>query len=471
MLAPQVYEFNRNLGRQGGPTMSPLRRAVDVAGKTALGLGAIAGAAYLGKQFLTPGAGSSDGAETPGPEGVTKLLPPAAGEISTGVSMGAPAPTAPVQRGITTEQKIAALGKAKASPRPRGYREDVEADVYDTGVMDAYVQHQWQSHRRNVSERVQEYLTQVPSSFGGLEIDNEVDLGPVAESVISDPGAQTVRASGDITPPTTSQRYNQTLLPKQTAAVRTAEGLSSAKPTYTPIEDKPVTQSEVIGTQQSFSPGSEMEMVGEDTARKAEAFRKSATYAAMQKQYPGMETIESPSQPASSAPVVLTGVKPAPSVRPTSAVAVKAEPSAAPREMPSPIQGARSSEVRELDALLARSMAGKSPEERMSVRDQMLAKKYGSSPDVAPKVETPTVIKAEPTGESVRFAREAARGVSRMGLMARQEAGRSATASRAMFGKEEQGPTMTEASGELADPRVMREMLRRPAPAAIPNFL
>jgi hypothetical protein len=58
-----------------------------------------------------------------------------------------------------------------------------------------------------------------------------------------------------------------------------------------------------------------------------------------------------------------------------------------------------------------------------------------------------------------------------MGLMARQEAGRSATASRAMFGKEEQGPTMTEASGELADPRVMREMLRRPAPAAIPNFL
>ena len=46
-LAPQVYEFNRNLGRRGGPEVSPLRRAVDVVGKAALAAGALAGAAAV----------------------------------------------------------------------------------------------------------------------------------------------------------------------------------------------------------------------------------------------------------------------------------------------------------------------------------------------------------------------------------------------------------------------------------------
>ena len=31
-LAPQVYEFNKTIGRRGGPDMSPMRRAVDVVG-------------------------------------------------------------------------------------------------------------------------------------------------------------------------------------------------------------------------------------------------------------------------------------------------------------------------------------------------------------------------------------------------------------------------------------------------------
>lgn len=46
-LAPEVYSYTRNIGRQGGPTMSPIRRAVDVAGKVALGAGLLAGASYL----------------------------------------------------------------------------------------------------------------------------------------------------------------------------------------------------------------------------------------------------------------------------------------------------------------------------------------------------------------------------------------------------------------------------------------
>lgn len=46
-LAPEVYSYTRQIGRQGGPNMSPVRRAVDVVGKAALAAGAIAGAGYL----------------------------------------------------------------------------------------------------------------------------------------------------------------------------------------------------------------------------------------------------------------------------------------------------------------------------------------------------------------------------------------------------------------------------------------
>lgn len=56
-LAPHVYEYTRNIN-QGRP-MSGVRKLVDVAGKAALGLGALAGAAYLGQRFLGDDGGSS----------------------------------------------------------------------------------------------------------------------------------------------------------------------------------------------------------------------------------------------------------------------------------------------------------------------------------------------------------------------------------------------------------------------------
>ena len=43
--------------------MSPIRQAIDVIGKTALGLGALAGAAYLGKEHL--GKTSKEETEAP----------------------------------------------------------------------------------------------------------------------------------------------------------------------------------------------------------------------------------------------------------------------------------------------------------------------------------------------------------------------------------------------------------------------
>ena len=50
-LAPEVYSYTRSIGRQGGPTMGPVRRTVDVIGKAALAAGALAGAGYLVSKY------------------------------------------------------------------------------------------------------------------------------------------------------------------------------------------------------------------------------------------------------------------------------------------------------------------------------------------------------------------------------------------------------------------------------------
>ena len=50
-LAPEVYSYTRRIGRQGGPTMGPVRRTVDVIGKAALAAGALAGAGYLASKY------------------------------------------------------------------------------------------------------------------------------------------------------------------------------------------------------------------------------------------------------------------------------------------------------------------------------------------------------------------------------------------------------------------------------------
>lgn len=286
-LAPQVYEFNRSIGRRGGPSVSPVRRAVDVVGKAALAAGALAGAAYLGTKYL----GGEEG------------------------------------------------------------------------------------------------------SFGRLELDDEPQVPPNPGTYGTNPMSSVAQASGDITPPTTADRFNQDLIANQTSEVQQAKGLSSIQPTTNLIEAKPVTQSEVIGSQQHFSPGTEEEMLGQGAAEKAAAFRKSRAYSVMQQQYPGLqdgseELIGGQFTSEVSAPTAtLTGVQPSPAIRVVEPSVVQQESPVAAMVTPSqaPVtasvgvpSGVSPREIADLDATLARAMSQHTPEHRASVRDQMLAKKYPS---------------------------------------------------------------------------------------------
>lgn len=147
-LAPEVYSFTRNIGRQGGYQPSGIRRAIDVIGKTALAAGAIAGAAYLGKQ------------------GFDKLM----------------------------------MDDEPGVPTP-------------------------------------------------------------------DYSSSAVRSeSTDVTPPTTSDRYAQDVVPHQTAVMQQLRGTSPAKPTVVDSEEKPATQSQVIGSSQTFGPGDELQQLSRTEA-------------------------------------------------------------------------------------------------------------------------------------------------------------------------------------------------------------
>jgi hypothetical protein len=239
-------------------------------------------------------------------------------------------------------------------------------------------------------------------SFGKLSLDDEPEVPVTGHPVGANPMSTVVQTSGDITPPTPSARFGPT----------------------SPIEAKPATQSEVIGSQQHFSPGSEEEMLGQGAAERAAAFRKSKAYAVMQKQYPGLsesgeELIGDSSSQAMIEPVRTTVVTE--EVRTPSRVRVASpEPveelvqvteAARPREYAPPALvgtkgGPSAQEVRELDTLLSQSMARHSPEQRMQVRDQMLAKKY------APVESEVVVTPVQPT--PVRVAKDVAQKSARV---------------------------------------------------------
>ena len=336
-LAPEVYSYTRNIGRQDGPTMGPIRRVVDVAGKVALGAGLLAGASYLAT---------------------------------------------------------------------KGYEK--------------------------------------------LNLDNEPDIVPTVVEEIPNVNSQAARASADVTPPTTSDYYNQDVVPHQTSAVQALRGTTAQKPTLGSIEQKPATQSEVIGSQQHFTPGTEEqqlassaqpspsvrdqaeELIGRVSASQVAKFRQSPSYAAAVKSAGTEELIgdTTPYVEPSPQPAVISGpVRMTPQTRvavvkeesPIAEMATVATPvtvtSPAPQQrIAAPVGGASSSEIRELDQLLSRSHARHTPEQRIDLRNQLLAKKYGGGETLVEspaQAETSTIITTRQP-QPVRVASEVSAPAARI---------------------------------------------------------
>lgn len=92
-----------------------------------------------------------------------------------------------------------------------------------------------------VKEGAQDISSRVSSFLGGLGGQET-------------PNANITRTSGDITPPTTGQRYQQEQVPSATQTIQQAKGAQVGAPEKTILETKPVTESEIISTSQTFGP-------------------------------------------------------------------------------------------------------------------------------------------------------------------------------------------------------------------------
>jgi hypothetical protein len=77
-------------------------------------------------------------------------------------------------------------------------------------------------------------------SFGKLSLDDEPEVPVTGHPVGANPMSTLVQTSGDITPPTTSDRFGQDVVENQTYEVQQAKGLSQAKPTT--VQSKPSLQ-------------------------------------------------------------------------------------------------------------------------------------------------------------------------------------------------------------------------------------
>lgn len=110
-----------------------------------------------------------------------------------------------------------------------------------------------QTAETTVRENAKNIGNRVSSFLGGLGGGRTVD-------------PDVIRNSGDVTPPTTAQRYNQDAIPNATQQVQVAKGAptgSALEATLPPTSEsysvKPVTESDVITSSQTFGPRSAYE--------------------------------------------------------------------------------------------------------------------------------------------------------------------------------------------------------------------
>jgi hypothetical protein len=105
---------------------------------------------------------------------------------------------------------------------------------------------------RTAASTVKQHATNIGSRVSGF-------LGGLGVARAAD--SDVIRNTGDVTPPTTAQNYKQAEVPAATQSIQVAKGAATGSPaeaTLPPTTEsytvKPVTESDVITTNQSFSP-------------------------------------------------------------------------------------------------------------------------------------------------------------------------------------------------------------------------
>jgi len=290
MLAPQVYQFNRQLAQGRNPLQSAaesISSTIDTVGKTALGLGLATGETLLGVKALRnlPDRGtenkSSDTAEDP--LAYLKSTTTSSGgyiptEISSPAAASAPRAQQPAYKGIrgripfeegelipgqseTVGQIPGQEGKTMPGATTPGSFEDLLAQArehtegyYERGSSPEQAAMSELAKQKRTVDRasIQEAIGMFdPGEFLGnytekLQLDDEpqVDNDVVAAEPLSTVG----KVSGDVTAADPASDINQRVLPAQTQA-HVAEARATPQPT-TVAENLATKQSPVHAARQ-----------------------------------------------------------------------------------------------------------------------------------------------------------------------------------------------------------------------------
>lgn len=316
-VAPQVYDFSRNLGRR--TEKSGLRKAVDVIGKAALAAGAVAGAAALASKF----GGKDDGGfeeveikDVTEPSESTRVSPK--GFLSSAISglgdEGPGEPDAPTptpggepedvvkvtqiempSKGVSSEDIVQAVqtAKSRTAAERQASRLTDAPDFGDTREilpkdLDLYAEHTQAMHRRGVSERAQQFLNRL-----GLDDEVAVDNDIIA----ANPGSNTALASQDVTSADPASAIGQRISSNQTGAAVAERSAAAPKQT---VASKLSQQQSVVHLDEA-----DTELVGAPAAGAIEAFKKGRQYQEMKQRYQGLQDIASPSTEGVSSSSIL----------------------------------------------------------------------------------------------------------------------------------------------------------------------
>jgi len=113
-----------------------------------------------------------------------------------------------------------------------------------------------QNAATTVKQGAQNISNRVSSFLGGIGADRGID-------------PDTIRNSGDVTPPTTAQRYNQADVPVATQEIQIAKNSPVGSTERELLNIKPVTESEVITSSQTFAPSQTGDIVAQHQRREA----------------------------------------------------------------------------------------------------------------------------------------------------------------------------------------------------------
>jgi len=235
-LAPHVHQFVQNIGRQGGyapqPQPSGLRRAVDAIGKTALAAGILTGATMLATHHLGKhGTGSEEGLKEAHKE-AGDVMQPTSVAAESHISTQTPFET-PAQDIIAQEIPAPAL----AADEPVSYKGQ-EAAAF---------------RKSQVYKLRQKQAGASPEQLIGQTAPSAVEAFRQTPGYLAEV-PQVIKNSGDVTPPTTADRYGQDVIPTEIRVRQVAKGAAPGSEARESLRTKPVTETEHLATSQTSAP-------------------------------------------------------------------------------------------------------------------------------------------------------------------------------------------------------------------------